>query len=151
MAENLMLQPTMQAEQQGLASAGAALARAGYDPGSSASAITTGDVIGQTNAAVAGQMGNIGLSEEQMLLGSLTGLGQAHGPDVGGWQTFGNIMQGVGQGALGLGEAALLGPGAPALTGGLSSMLGGLFGHGGGGALPAGATSTLGQGAYAMG
>jgi len=150
-AEQLMMQPTMLAEQQGLASVNANLASAGYDPGSSASAILQGDVIGQTNAAIAAQMGGIGLSEENTQLNTMLQLGQAHGSDKSGWDTFGDVMGGIGNAALGLGEAYLTGGGSLlAGGGGLSSMLGGLFGGAGKKAGAANAASQAGIGATGM-
>jgi hypothetical protein len=141
-AEQLMIQPTLQAAGQQLANLQATQAAQGVDPASSAAALAAGDLSGQVTSAIAGEMGNIGLNEEQMLLGSLTGLGQAHGPDVSGWDTFGNVMQGIGQAGLQLGTAALLGPGA----GNLTSMLGGLFGHSSGGAAAAASQGGISRG-----
>jgi hypothetical protein len=111
-AEQLMMQPTLQAEQQGIASVQGTLAAQGYSPGSSAGAIGTANVEAQTNAQIAQEMGSIGLNEEQMLLSSMMGEGQAHGSDVSGWDVFGQVMSGIGNAAVGIGEASLMGGGS---------------------------------------
>jgi hypothetical protein len=131
-AEQLMLQPTMQAANTMFANLDASNAARGVSADSSTAALLQSDLGGQVSSAIAGEMGTIGLNEEQMLLGGLSGEGQAHGSDVSGWDQFGDIMKGVGQAGLQVGGALLGGPGGAAI----GSALGGLFGgnkSGGGG------------------
>lgn len=123
-AEQLMLQPTEMAANMQLANIQAGQAAAGVSADSSTAALTAAGLGGQESAAIAGEMGTIGLNEEQMLLGALTGEGTKHGSDVSGWQQFGDVMQGIGNAAMGVAGLAI--PGGGSLGG---SLLSGLFGH----------------------
>lgn len=135
-AAEQMIQPTMQAAQQGYGDIEAAMGARGVSADSSTAGLAAGDYWGKVSQGISQEMGQIGLTEEQQLLQSLTGAGQTHGGDVSGWQTFGNVMQGLGQAGLGLGEAYLTGgmAGTGSITGGLSKMFGGGKGPGSGGA-----------------
>lgn len=122
-ALGIMNNATINAAQRSYGNLEANMAAAGVDPGSSSSALMSSDFASHLTDTLSSNAAQLGLQEEGMKLSSLTGEGQAHGSDVSGWDTFGNVMQGIGQAGLGLAEAYFTG-------GGSLADLGGLFGGG---------------------
>lgn len=114
-AAQQMIIPSMQAAQAGWGNIEAGMGARGVSADSSTAGLAAGDYWGNVSQGISSEMGQIGLTEEQTLMQALTGLGTAHGPDVSGWDQFGNIMKGLGGTATQLGTAALLGPGASTL------------------------------------
>lgn len=68
----------------------------GISTDSSASALSLGDFAAQTEQTIASTDASIELSQEDLLINSLFKEGTAHGGDVSGWDTFMNIVKGVG-------------------------------------------------------
>jgi hypothetical protein len=98
----------------------------GVSADSSTAALMAGQFGSNLSESLASNAAQIGLQEENTLLGALLGTGTAHGSDVSGWQTFGNIMQGIGGGALSLLTSPAGSAGAKAL-GNLPGAIGSLF------------------------
>lgn len=124
-AEQNMINATMGAAQLGWGNIESGMGARGVSADSSTAGLAAGDYWGQVSQGIASETGQIGLNEENTLINALTGEGSAHGSDVSGWQTFGNVMQGVGSAALGLGEAYLTG--GMAGTGSITAGLGKIF------------------------
>jgi hypothetical protein len=141
-AEQLMINPTMQAAERGWGDIQASMGSRGVSADSSTAGLAAGDYWGQVSQGISSASGNIALNEQQQLLSGLTGEGQAHGSDVSGWDQFGDVMKGVGSAALELGGAFLGGPAGAAIGGKLAGLIpggsgskgyqGGYFGEGGG-------------------
>lgn len=139
-ALNMMDTATINAAQKQYGNVKAQMAAAGVDPGSSAAALMSSDFSSHLTDTLSSNAAQLGLQEEQMKLGGLTGEGQAHGSDVSGWDQFGSVMQSIGGAAAGLGEAYFTGGGS------LSGMLGGLGGLFGGGHGPSASAAGEGTG-----
>lgn len=95
-AANQMIGPAMQAAQQGWQNIEQGMGARGVSADSSTAGLAAGDYWGQVNQGISSELGQIGLNEEQTLLQALQGEGAAHGSDVSGWDTFGNVMSGLG-------------------------------------------------------
>lgn len=123
-AEQNMINATMASAQKGYGNIEAGMAARGVSADSSTAGLAAGDYWGQVSQGIASETGKIGLSEEETLISALTGEGQAHGSDVSGWDQFGNVMSGIGNAAVGLGEAYFTGGmmGTGSITGGLSQI-----------------------------
>jgi hypothetical protein len=117
-AEQNMINQTMGAANKGWGNIEAGMGARGVSADSSTAGLAAGDYWSQVMADIAKETGSIGLDEQQTLLQSLTGAGQAHGGDVSGWDTFGNVMQGLGSAAMQVGSMAIPGAGAAAGAGG---------------------------------
>lgn len=126
-ALGIMNNATINAAQRQFGNVEAQMAAAGVDPGSSAYALASSDFSSHLTDTLSANAAQLGLQEESMKLNSLTGEGQAHGSDVSGWDQFGEVMQGLGSAAIGLGESYFLGGGS---LGSIGKSLGGLFGGG---------------------
>ena len=69
-------------------------AAAGISPDSSSSALMLGDFNAQVNTGLQATDANMELQGQQTLISALEGEGTAHGPDLSGWDTFGDVLSG---------------------------------------------------------
>jgi len=80
----------------------------GISPDSSAHALAESDFMSQVNTNLLNTSANMQLGGLDTILSTLTGEGAAHGSDVGGWETFGNVLN-AGAGLVGTAVGAATG------------------------------------------
>lgn len=107
-AVKALIQNTGLAADKQYANIQAQQAAAGITPNSSAASLAAGDFYSSVNSNLQTEIAGMELSEEDTLLKTLLGEGQAHGPDTSGWDTFTNVLSSVG-GVVGDAAGAFIG------------------------------------------